>query len=828
MRYGKAFLICLLGLLLISCGDSLTGNKQNRVEIVRDNYGVPHIYAESNFGLFYGYGYAVAQDRLFQMAMTRRSVLGTVAEVMGADYLDLDKQVRQGFNPDSIKKQIDQLTPEQKDVFEGYAAGFNRWIDEIKDDPENLLPYEFIHHGFEPQHWEAYDVVMLFAGTMAYRYADFNEEISNLAFYQDLVKQHGNEKGWAIFDATLPPLDGQSPTTVPELTTTGAQIAEMSPPGYLAGLNPKAKTPAREAFHLSGKFNALSPEKRRIYNREHLSQSGISGRSGFSTTSNVWLVNKKKVRGAKAVLVNGPQFGWANPSYVYGVGLHGAGFDVVGNTMLAYPLMLFAHNGNVGWGSTAGFGDQVDIFELKLNPENQTQYLHNGVYRDFEVRQELIAVKGADPVEFTVFRSVYGPVIQMDQKNGIAYSQKRTWEGSEVETGIAWVELAKAKTIEELRGQIKKMATNINFYYLDKSGNIGYTLSGKYPIRQEQQDTRLPVPGDGSMDWQGILPFEENPTALNPEQGYIVNWNNRPERGWNSSDLWWRNWSKADRANVLIDELDAQERLNPDQMWAINARSSFADLNVAYLLPALNAAFEGKDSTGLQQKALQSLQGWDKYWWDKNNDGYFDSAGPAIMDVWLKALLEYVFKDDVGDAFFYRFASPGYPIESIKGAVAVSPGIKLLVRNLDGQSRYDFLNGESSNAVLLKTFEQAVKQLETRFGTDLKEWKMEPHPLQFRPYNFRGAPQALSDNQPQLPVIMNRGSENNRFVAKDKKITGVDVFAPGQSGFIAPDGTPAKHYKDQMELYQNFGYKSLPFERYQVEQMAELKTRILY
>lgn len=825
MSYLKGLAATIIVFLLFACNGE--ERSKTSVTIIRDTYGVPHIYAEDNFGLFYGYGYAVGQDRLFQMEMTKRTVLGRVSGVLGAEYIELDKTVRQGFDPADIKRQLDELSVERKQIFAGYAAGLNAWVEKIKSDPQKLMPLEFNHYGFEPSAWSAYDVVMLFAGTMAHRYADFNEELSNLAFYQDLVRQHGEEKAWTIFSATLPLYDAESPTTVPD-QAQGAVTTKDRAPDYLAQLNPHINPPLPIAYGLSGELLNLKGEQKRNYLAAQFADSGVSGRAGYSSTSNIWLANQHKVTGAKAVLINGPQFGWTNPSYVYGVGLHGAGYDVVGNTMLAYPFLLFAHNNHVGWGSTAGFGDLVDIFELKLNPDNPEQYLYQGEYRDFQKREESIPVKGGEPVAATFYASRYGPVVMMDRENGVAYSKKRSWEGHEVVTGVAWVELAKAQSIEDIRSELAKMATNINFYYLDKSGDIGYTHSGKYPVRNKEQDSRLPAPGDGSMDWQSILPFEENPATLNPEQGYIANWNNRPARGWQSPDLWWRNWSKADRVDVLFDELQGRDSFDPDQLWEINDRSSFADLNIAYLLPHLEKTLSQVELNDTEAAALDQLRRWDRYWWDRDNDGMFDSAGPAIMQFWLKELLEIVFKDDIGKNYFYRFASPGYPTEAIKGAVAVSPGVKVLVRSLEGKGGYDFFNGEESGTVLGKAFGDAVAKLNKQYGGDLSAWRLAPHPLQFRPFNFRGVPQSLKDKQPELAVVMNRGSENNRFVADGEGISGVDVFAPGQSGFIAPDGTVDSHYDDQMELYNSFKHKPLPFTLEEVNQMAEEKITLNY
>lgn len=820
-------LFCFLTAVNQSNADS------DEVRIVRDTFGIPHIYADDTFGLFYGYGYAVAQDRLFQMEMVKRTTSGRVAEVLGKKYLEVDRLVRQGFDPKSMKKQILNLKPDQIVPFEAYAAGINQWIIEVNLNPQHLMPKEFIDFDFKPTVWSAYDVFLVIAGSMAHRYADFNEEINNLAFLESLVRQHGREKAWKIFNATLPIYDESSPATVPD---SNAQKRDSGyegdkPPAYMNKIlegNPNIQ--ARIAFDSVGRIKLFdNDEEKQKYMRSAFAASGIPGIAGFSSASNIWVLAPEKSSQAHGILVNGPQFGWINPSYVYGVGLHGAGFEVVGNTLFAYPFMLFAHNGQISWGSTAGFGDLVDIFVSGLNPENPDEYWYEGEYRSMEKRFVRIPVKGEESQEVTFYRTHYGPVVLTDREAGRIYSKKRSWEGKEVETSVAWVELARTQDFKSWRSKLGKMSTNINFYYLDKTGNIGYTHTGRYPIRRNGHDNRLPAPGDGSLDWKSYLPFEENPYVYNPDQAYIANWNNRPERGWRNSDNWWRRWGKAERVDILIEELESKKMFTDKEAWEINSRSSFADVNIRYLLPTLEKSITGKGFSTQIKAALRVLQQWDGYWWDKNDDGRFDGAAPLIMQHWLTRLSAQVLRDDIGDEYFFRFSSPGYPVKPIRASIPVSAGIKTVVNTLhqiqnELEIDYDFFNGESPEKVVRAAFIASIYDIVKTYGKDMKKWRLKSQSQILSAYNFRGVAQATEDNELAFPVIMNRGTENNLFVADGESIRGWDVFAPGQSGFIAPDGSKSKHYADQMELYWQFRNKFLPFSRSQVENMYESET----
>jgi penicillin amidase len=186
MRFVLLWLMVVSLTVLAACVHVAQGKKQREVTIYRDTYGVPHIYAKDTYSLFYGYGYALATDRLFQMEMSKRTVLGMVAEVLGKDYIDFDKSIRSNYSPPSIRKQYDALPKAHKDIFDGYAAGMNARIDEVTAKKE-LLPREYMDFGFAPCRWAPIDVVMIFVGTMANRFSDFNTEIDNLSLLQYLI-----------------------------------------------------------------------------------------------------------------------------------------------------------------------------------------------------------------------------------------------------------------------------------------------------------------------------------------------------------------------------------------------------------------------------------------------------------------------------------------------------------------------------------------------------------------------------------------------------------------------------------------------------------------
>ena len=565
------------------------------VTIRRDAHGTPHVYAKTVHDLFYGYGYAVAQDRLYQMEMTRRSTQGKVAEVLGEKFFEFDRSVRRSYAPERIQDQIDRLPRADKDVLEGYAAGMNAWLREVRARPARWLPKQFKDAGFEPADWTAYDVAMIFVGTIALRFSDPNSEIDNLALVTALTDKHGAATAQQMFDQLKWRVDPKAATTVPS-DEGQYDVADLSPRTYALprydGVPPVLERIARDAA--TGDVMGLPPAAGRDLTLAQLAAFGQTGIAGSPTTSNFWLVGKAKARGANTILLNGPQFGWSAPAYTYGIGLHGAGFDVVGNTMYAMPGVMFGHNGRVSWGSTAGVGDGVDIYVERLDPQDRTRYLHEGTWKRMDKRTDTIQVKGAEPVTVDIYRTVHGLVVKFDEKNGVAYAKARAWDGTEVQSLMAWVHQSKARNWSEWTAQAARHALTVNWYYADRDGNIGYVHTGHYPKRRPGHDPRLPVPGTGEMDWLGNLPFASNPKVYNPKQGYIANWNNAPMKGYPSADAFGVLWTRSDRLAELEQRL--RERLDRDGgidaagMWSLIKPTSLADVNRRHFLPFLERA----------------------------------------------------------------------------------------------------------------------------------------------------------------------------------------------------------------------------------------------
>ena len=804
--------LACIALALAGCA-ATTPAPGGKVTIKRDAYGVPHVYANDVRGLFHGFGYAVAEDRLFQMEMARRAVLGTVSEVMGPAYVALDKGSRAGFTPASIHAQMARLSPDDKAIFDGYAAGFNARVNEVLAAEATLLPKQFNDAGFKPKtDWTGYDVAMIWVGTMANRYSNVSSEVANLRLLEQLRKARGDVAGRQLFDQIRWVEDPLAPTTVPR---TGARAQTAAQP---AGGDAVAR------------LAPVSPELLVARNDIDAARRGVAEPWTRPIASNLWIAGPSKTTDGSTVFINGPQFNWFNPSYVFGIGLHGAGFDVTGNTPFAHPVVLFGTNGKIAWGATAGPLDVNDMYQEKLNPANPHEYQFNGAMRAMSKRTEVIKVKGQPDQSVDVYATVHGIVTNFDLPNGTAYSMKRSWDGYELESLLGWIHSMQAKNWDQWLAQASRVAITINWYYADTEGNIGYVSPGRLPIRPATQDIRLPAVGDGSMEWLGIRPFSEDPKTFNPAQGYVANWNNQSAPGAVSDG---GNYSVVDRVREFTARLEAKPKLTPDELWALTRTTAYADTNARYMVPFAIEATRNLPAADPARRAARMLADWNALNEDPAERGVYDSPATTLMMNWLPILYRKVLADDLPPEVFAAYAGNGYANDTQVASIRPGNGMKLVYNALLGAKAgvpqtYDFFNGEDKNAVLRATLAEAMAELEKRYGKDTAKWRTPVTRHAFLTSNFIGAPQAGADELLTLPSFMNRGSQNDKVVLGARGVTLCTAAPPGQSGFVAPDGRKSAHYADQMTLFKDFGCKSEALTPAEVDRQAESTKQLSY
>lgn len=795
---------------------ALAAHNAIAAEIVRDKFGVPHIYGDSVPDAFFGYGYAVAEDRLFQLEMRRRQATGQLAAVLGAakipsstggvatlDPVAEDERNLREYDKDSLRKQYEGLPPNEQALIKAYMDGVNRRIDEIIRSGGKLLPRQFVDVWgpelvkTELRFWTLDD--MLAATTNALSsYTSHTEAQRSAELYATLQKKYGAKKGQDIFDTLLWMNDRYAPTTMED--NPFLKIAELAVPD--SGLPTNASA---VAVHVVPREAAeMTPEA--------------------ATTSLAILVGKTKTGGA-SIQLNGPQPGWFLPSYFYTVGLHAPGYDVVGHAPGGLLAITTGDNGHIAWGSTAAGGDHTTVFQEFMSPD-KTRYEMQSGFGEVRTVNVPIRIKGLkEPRTVTIHRTHRGPFItKLDAP--VVYSKQNLWKGHELTSVMAWQRATQAKDWKTFHAEGQRMAMGYNWYYSDKDGNIGWLFGGYFPLDRSRQggtDPRLPAIGKHG-EIKGDT-YAKEISVYNPPSGYLVNWNNKPKADYANMDLHIPRWGQGDRANILADLMRERARIDkpftPDDVRLIYQKATTTDVNFYHFGPLLKrvgagrAAKEDKDT----QEALALLKAWKgERLPDAKNPATYDNPALPIFQAWLDQFVQMTVGVLLGKEEFPSWSVYTGTLQQpyIKNSVNLSMGSKIALRGLqarmnlrpDDMPAFDVLQGKDPHDLMLAALKAAVKKLKDDAKNPALSMASVRLPMvqqAFFPENYEGVPTAARTEQPSLAVSANRGAMQRLAIGNAGQMQSVDANPPGASSDPA-----SAHYKDQLSTYGEWGFKPLP------------------
>jgi penicillin amidase len=447
------------------------------VEVFRDRWGVPHIYAGSVKDAMFAQGYVHAQDRLWHMELARRAASGSLAEVFGPVALDADRLLRRVGLRRAAEAEFAQLAEEMRENVEAYAAGVNAFIEGNR----NRLPPEFLILRFRPQPWTPVDGLTI-----------------------------GKFVGWT--------LSGNWDTEIVRswiVERLGPEEAARMEPGYPVGA-PLIVPPGAECRGLGA---PLLEELRKV---QELVGAGGGG-------SNNWVVDGHKSVTGKPLLANDPHLPLQMPSIWYEVHLNGGGANVIGASIPGVPGVIIGHNDRIAWGVTNTMTDGDDLFVEQINPDDPRQYAYGGKWVDGDLVREEIRVRGRrEPVVEEVLVTRHGPIIGPSipgERRALALRTVVAEPGQHAQSILL---LNSAGNWEEFREALRLWpAPAQNFVYADVDGNIGYQMAGLVPLRAKGQGL-VPSPGwTGEYEWKGFVPFDELPSVLNPPTHYVATANNK-------------------------------------------------------------------------------------------------------------------------------------------------------------------------------------------------------------------------------------------------------------------------------------------------------------
>ena len=785
------------------------------VTIRRDAYGVPHVYASTAYGLFWGNGYAQAEDRLFQMDVLRHVGKGESAAILGPAQLEMDLVTRRElYTHEEREVRWASLPDAEREMFQGFADGVNAWIERTRADP-TLLSAEFYAIGHLPEPWVATDTIAIAEFLLdIFGAGSGGNELDNARTYLQLEFTLGPEEGRKAFDDFFWLQDASTYTTVPPNERTYAPTEEL--PGWenIPPAQWDVIHAAATAEPFAGPMNAAETIQRAL--------------GGFHFGSNALVVAPRHSASGGALLLGGPQMAYYNPMVPYEVALHGAGFDAVGMGVGGAPGVIIGRNEGLAWTVTSGSSDQVDVVAERLVPGNPRQYYDGEAVVDMECREEIhygvpTAVDQSAPVLATqqVCRTLRGPVFAMNVDAGYAFVRERTHRLDELRSGILWLMLAQHSDMEDFAAHMGTFCFEFNFHVAAATGDIGYFHFGCNPDRASGYDPRFPRVA-GEWDWVDVRSGSELPSIVNPQKGYLVNWNNKPAQGWSSGDSM-EKWGPVHRAELFestVQEfLDADASLTAQDLDAINVRISTnspfpanyeADLAAA-LAPLGGSAGEARDlMLAWIASDAQWVPGGATCAIATKTGACFGTYEPGfiIYEAWRKQAHERAFRDELGP--FVR--ELGFIPETSSDPHAADHGREdnkenVLFRALAGDTAHDWLDAEK-DAFLRATFADAVDDLAAAFNaTDPDAWREPTRTIKFV---------ALSGGPAWRIPMVNRPSFNHFYDWGTGEMG--SVLPPGADqtwrpfSFMEFQGTGnvgagGPHKDDQLKLYAAFDWK---------------------
>lgn len=563
------------------------------VRVVRDDDGVPHIFAGHPMDAVRALGYVHAQDRFFQMEFARRVIAGRLSEVIGASGLASDRFMRTLGLARLAEADLAGLEDWTREALVAYAEGVNAWL----ASPSTELPPELTLLGVEPEPWRPADSV-LWAKAMALMLSgNWRGELLRARLH-------------AAVPDLLPVLFPDDPPETP--TTLAAASAGLPLAAYAAAMPPVFAT---------------------------------------ASASNAWALAGSRTATGAPLLANDPHLGFSAPGIWYLAHVDAPGLQMTGATIPGQPFVLLGHNDDVAWGFTTTHADTQDLFVERIDGEDKDRYLTPDGSVPFEEREERIDIRFRSEPEILRVRSTrHGPVVSdlgaavvapptPDRVVALAWTALQPGD----RTGDAFARLVRARNAAEIRAAAGLFGAPVqNLLYADQAGTIGFRVVGLVPKRRGGTGI-VPAEGwSGDFDWTGTIPADDLPAVENPAPGLVVNANNKVTSAVAADDLA-ASWPEGFRAARIGQLLDGRTDLTADNMATIQRDDMAGEVNLLrpVLLELTSRAAAGAP---MRDNLLALLAAW---------DGRMDRAAvaPTIWVAWLDALQARLFGPPLGDLY---------------------------------------------------------------------------------------------------------------------------------------------------------------------------------
>ena len=737
------------------------------VRIDRDRWGIPRISAETDEDLFFGFGYAMAQDRLFQLDYLRRKAAGRLSEVLGQDGLEMDVAARTIGIARIAEAEWERTPAETRSLLTAFSGGIDASIAAAGE----RLPIEFDLLDYTPEPWSPVDCLAIAGEFRAYLTVRLP-----VIFMPELGKRVLGEG--ALYRAFL-----QGEADDESIVPPGAYPPDSGPPDSGP---PDSGPPARAGTLPVGQ--AISDPS-----------DGVG--------SNNWVLAGSRSATGAPMIASDPHIAFAAVSCWYEVTLTGGSFDVTGMAYAGMPAVMFGRNEHVAWGITNNICSQRDLYVERTDPAHSGAFLYDGRWEPARVRSETIAVRGSEPVNKTIRHSRNGPIVDelLPESVRTTGPVSLRWLGA---TCCGWLTsllaMDRARTVAGLRRAVRGWRVPTwSLMLADDAGHIGYEIAGEIPFRAVEE--RGYRPGwDPAHQWQGVVPRDSIPQLSDPERGWIASANNRVAPADFPSSLYGR-WASGYRARRIRQMLEAHERHSRHD----SARMHLDVLSlraVTCLPPLLRAVAAHADAGHADPRIRQAAERLAE--WDCRMET--DRVGATIFEVFFGHWSTRVAAERFSDG----------TAALVAGAVA---GLATALLTADEAGW--FANGRRE-AAIAGAMTAALDDLTERLGPDMTAWRWgRLHRIHLRHVlTQRGDLGALLDRG-GLPVrgngttVCNTGFDPNWGAAMGANYRMIAdlgteppglwaVDAQGQSGH---PGSP--HYCDQLAEWLAGRYHFLPLDR---------------
>jgi len=763
----------------------------SQVEIIKDRWGISHIYAETEEDLFFAQGYNAARDRLFQFEVWRRQTNGTVAEILGERELRRDIGTRLFLFRGDMRQEMNHYHPRGELIITSYVRGVNAYIEETERNPD-LLPLEFELLGIRPGKWTPETVISRHQGLLG-----------NIGYELDFARAVAAAGADAVKSViSFSPED-------PNLEMDPAINQELLFDDILGLYN---------AFRRPVRFRPedLAEEYRNDGDKLEMLESALQGFNELrgpgteNIGSNNWVVSGDLTHNGYTVMANDPHRAQSSPSLRYWVHLVGPGWNVIGGGEPEIPGVSIGHNGYGAWGLTVFLTDGEDLYVYDTNPDNPNEYRYRDHWETMTALQETIPVKGRAPETVELKYTRHGPVVYEDTENNKAYAVRAAWMEIGGAPYLASLRMDQAQSWEEFRDACNY--SNIpgeNMIWADRDGNIGWQAVGSAPIRRNWSGL-VPVPGDGRYEWDGYLPIKSKPHVFNPPEGFFATANNDlvprdyEHRGVATGFL----WSSPFRWARLAEVLGNGRKHTMSDMMAL--QTDVVSLPARTLVPMLEFV---SSQNSRAERARSMLLDWD-YALNAN------SIDAGVYVAWERRLMQ-----NMTTLFVPQMLREGGFDYDMQMAIdrLIAPSAEFGADPIAGR-----------DSVVLVSLEQAVDDLREKLGSNMDRWQygQESYKHAYIRHPMSNAVDEATRRRLDVgpaprggygSTVNNTGGGDNQTSGASFRIivnTGnwdatVGSNTPGQLG--DPDN---RHYRDLFDLWANDRFFPVFYSRDKVDAVA--------